>query len=227
MTYFVLGMLAGWIAEWVFVTFFLKGKQQESTAGADSSASRALKATAKERDELAAKVKELEAQSGNQQADTANSDVSAETETLNSEIDALKQQLADKDEEKSAADARIIELENTLREKIDALDAAAEEEPIVEKAKETPASEPAKIEISEDDLSIIKGIGPKLRDALNEQGISSFEHLVAADIEDVIAKIQEKGIRFSRVNAETWPKQATLAAQGDWSGLDTFKSEMS
>ena len=57
-----------------------------------------------------------------------------------------------------------------------------------------------------DDLKVIKGIGPKIEILLNENGISSFEDLSLAKIDDLTAILYKNNIRLA--NPEFWPEDA-------------------
>ncbi len=76
MGFFIIGVLAGWLAEWVFFTFFIKGNQ-DASRGADASALSALQA------ELNAKnkqIQELQAKIADSGA-AGSSDVSSSSES--------------------------------------------------------------------------------------------------------------------------------------------------
>lgn len=76
-----------------------------------------------------------------------------------------------------------------------------------------------------DDLQVIEGIGPKMDSALRAAGIDTFEKLAGASEAEIKAAIEAAGLRFAP-SAPTWPKQAALAARGDWDGLDKYQSEL-
>jgi len=71
-----------------------------------------------------------------------------------------------------------------------------------------------------DDLTRIKGLGPKIAVALAELGITSFEQIAAWD--DVeIERIDGQLGRFEgRIRRDQWVEQASLLAKGDSAGFD-------
>ncbi len=71
--------------------------------------------------------------------------------------------------------------------------AEADNEPVVEKTVE----EQAETEDIRDDLSQLKGVGPKLADALNEIGIYNFEQLSSSSVDELLVRLRETGGRFS------------------------------
>ncbi len=76
-----------------------------------------------------------------------------------------------------------------------------------------PASAPAPA--AADDLSRIKGLGPKLRALLETLGITRFEQIAAwtdADLDDLDGKL---GAFAGRPRRDSWVEQARLLASGD------------
>ena len=80
-------------------------------------------------------------------------------------------------------------------------------------------------EVEADDLTIIEGIGPKVASVLNDAGISTFEALSNARVEDLQQILDDAGLQM--MDADTWPQQAKLAADGDWDGLKKLQDKLS
>jgi predicted flap endonuclease-1-like 5' DNA nuclease len=78
---------------------------------------------------------------------------------------------------------------------------------------------------SEDDLTVIEGIGPKYRDALVAAGIDTFEKVANADVTDFVAAAEAADMRRAS-SMESWAQQAEFAAKGDWDGLATFQDDL-
>jgi len=77
----------------------------------------------------------------------------------------------------------------------------------------TPAPEP--VAASADDLTRIKGLGPKIAALLAELGVTSFAQIASWSDKDV-AEIDAKLGRFSgRITRDQWVIQARLLAAGD------------
>ena len=85
-------------------------------------------------------------------------------------------------------------------------------------------AKPEKV-VEADDLTKIEGIGPKVSKTLIEAGISTFEALSNATVEDIQKILTDAGLRM--MDATTWPQQAKLAAQGDWDGLKKLQDNLS
>jgi predicted flap endonuclease-1-like 5' DNA nuclease len=96
-----------------------------------------------------------------------------------------------------------------------AIESAAPTLPVVE-AEVAPAPAPV---APGDDLTRIKGLGPKIAVLLGEFGVTRFAQIAAWTPEDV-ADIDAKLGRFSgRIVRDQWVEQAKLLAAGDESGF--------
>ncbi len=76
-----------------------------------------------------------------------------------------------------------------------------------------------------DNLTKIEGIGPKVASVLNEGGISTFEQLANANVEDLQKMLNNAGLKM--MDPGTWPEQARLAANGEWDALKKLQDELS
>lgn len=98
-----------------------------------------------------------------------------------------------------------------------------------EEVKQTPPPAPIikeetkkeQITAKKDDLKVIEGIGPAIEKLLNDNGISSYEHLSKAPIKDLEKMLDEAGPRFRVHVPETWPEQAKLLQEGK---MEAFKA---
>ena len=80
--------------------------------------------------------------------------------------------------------------------------------------------------VKKDDLKIIEGIGPKIEELLNSEGIFTFEQLKEASSEHLTAILQKSGNRFQVHDPQTWPHQASLAANQMWDQLKELQNEL-
>ena len=62
------------------------------------------------------------------------------------------------------------------------------------------------LEVSQDDLKVINGIGPVIEALLNENNIFTFLELSTAGVNDLRKMLEKKNLRLA--NPETWPAQA-------------------
>ncbi len=77
-----------------------------------------------------------------------------------------------------------------------------------------------------DDLRKIEGIGPKIASLLNNAGIVSFTDLGKAKQTVLKSVLAEAGKRYQMHDPKTWPKQAKLAAKGNWDALNKLQEEL-
>ncbi len=75
-----------------------------------------------------------------------------------------------------------------------------------------------------DDLTIVEGIGPKVAAILKEAGITTFQQLAGAEVDQLEALLREAGLRM--MNPASWPEQARLAAMGDHEGLQQLQESL-
>ena len=87
-------------------------------------------------------------------------------------------------------------------------------------AEGVPIAPPPADAVTGDDLTRIKGLGPKLAGTLRELGVVSFAQIAAwtdADIDRIDAQL---GRFQGRIRRDDWPAQAQLLADGDTAGYE-------
>jgi len=77
-----------------------------------------------------------------------------------------------------------------------------------------------------DDLTKIEGIGPKVQGLLNAAGIMTFAQLAAKTPEQLDEILDAAGSIYKAMDETSWPKQAALAAAGDWEALKKLQDEL-
>ena len=116
-----------------------------------------------------------------------------------------------------------------------AAETPAPEAPAAPKAKEKAPAKVGKSEkitlpsgkkVTQDDLKLVEGIGPKIEGLLNEAGINTWAELAAADQSKIQAILDEAGPRYRMHDPATWAKQAQLAAEGNWEELETYQDHL-
>lgn len=81
-----------------------------------------------------------------------------------------------------------------------------------------------------DDLKKMWGIGPKIEQVLNDNGIYLFSQLASVPADRITEILRQAGSRFSMSSNklhESWPEQARLADLGKWDELKTLTSKLS
>ncbi len=121
-----------------------------------------------------------------------------------------------KADEADAIQARLTELGGTAEVHEVAEEVAAEADTAAPAVEEAQAA-------AGDDLTIIDGIGPDYAAALNAAGVTTFAQLSEQTPEGIAETLSNAGKPlFAGNSAGTWPRQAKLAAAGDWSGLRRY-----
>jgi predicted flap endonuclease-1-like 5' DNA nuclease len=77
------------------------------------------------------------------------------------------------------------------------------------------------------DLEIVEGIGPKIAGILKDRGITTWKGLSEAFPGDILKYLIEDGGEQYRIHVpDTWPAQATLAAEGKWDELKALQDKL-
>lgn len=82
------------------------------------------------------------------------------------------------------------------------------------------------LESSQDDktnLEIIEGIGPKIKEVLNNARIVTFRDLATTPIYRIKDILDSAGPQFASHDPSTWVEQALLAENGQWEQLEDLK----
>lgn len=83
------------------------------------------------------------------------------------------------------------------------------------------------LESSQDDktnLEIIEGIGPKIKEVLNNARIVTFRDLATTPIYRIKDILDAGGSQFASHDPSTWVEQAMLAENGQWEQLEDLKN---
>ena len=88
---------------------------------------------------------------------------------------------------------------------------------------DTPRADPIKLPVKKDDFRKLKGIGPKISDALHKAGILTYEQLGLLDPEKLERILKSENVPSS--NAGFWQAQAKLTAAEDWKKLEALQSK--
>lgn len=87
------------------------------------------------------------------------------------------------------------------------------------------APEPV-LPIIPDDLKIVEGIGPKIEQLLNKEGILTFAQLANISPERIKEILVAAGSRFQMHDPTTWPQQSALARDDKWDELKAWQDEL-
>ncbi len=98
-------------------------------------------------------------------------------------------------------------------------------EKIKQEAEQNKSNESAKS--TADDLKMIEGIGPKIEEVLNKNGISSFKDLRKSNRDTIKSYLDNAGNRFKMHEPKSWPHQAGMAERSEWEALKIYQEFMS
>ncbi|MEL6122191.1 MAG: DUF4332 domain-containing protein [Bacteroidota bacterium] len=74
-----------------------------------------------------------------------------------------------------------------------------------------------------DDLTAVEGIGPKIAGLLRSNGVNTWDELSTTSPDRLREILASGGSRFRLADPDTWPKQAALAAAGEWDKLQEYQ----
>lgn len=77
-----------------------------------------------------------------------------------------------------------------------------------------------------DDLKIIEGIGPKIEELLQTDGITTWQKLGETSAEQIKEILTRAGERFVMYDPTTWPRQAALAHESKWDELRAWQDQL-
>lgn len=75
----------------------------------------------------------------------------------------------------------------------------------------------------QDDLTAVEGIGPKIAGLMRENGVNTWREMANTSVDRLKEILEIGGDRFRLADPGTWPKQAELAADGDWEKLQEYQ----
>ncbi len=81
--------------------------------------------------------------------------------------------------------------------------------------------------LKEDNLQVVEGIGPKMNEFLNKNGIKTWSDLASSDVKDIQALLDKEGNKYRIIDPQTWPTQAALARDGKWDKLIEMQKKLS
>jgi len=115
-----------------------------------------------------------------------------------------KKTYADEENETLEAEEKEFAVENAKKEKTSAEKSKTEKKSLTKKKS---------LEEIHDDLSQLKGVGPKLAEALDAIGIYNYEQLSEPSVDILLERLRETGGRFSRPAISVIMERAQQAAE--------------
>lgn len=81
-------------------------------------------------------------------------------------------------------------------------------------------------QVSENDLTLITGIGPRTASLLQAGGIHTWNILAGTSVEDLRKLLNDAGGNFRSIDPTHWPRQAVMASQSEWRKLRVFQETL-
>lgn len=108
---------------------------------------------------------------------------------------------------------------------------AKKAETVVEEAPKAEATTEATVvetvsAAATEDLTLVEGIGPKIAEVLNQNGINTFADLAAKTAEEIKAMLDASEGHFNAADPATWAEQAKMAAEGKMDELKAWQDEL-
>lgn len=73
--------------------------------------------------------------------------------------------------------------------------------------------------IKQDDLTVVEGIGPKIKELFHNHDVNTWKALSECSVEKCQSVLDSGGERFKVHKPGTWPEQAKMAYEGRWEDL--------
>ena len=77
--------------------------------------------------------------------------------------------------------------------------------------------------VTQDDLTVVEGIGPKIKELFHSHDVKTWAALADCSVERCQEVLKSGGKRFEIHKPGTWPKQSEMAALGQWQKLKDWQ----
>lgn len=81
-------------------------------------------------------------------------------------------------------------------------------------------------QVTENDLTLISGIGPRTASLLQKLGIDTWEALAGTSVDALRQILSEAGGVYKTQDPTHWPKQASMASQSEWRKLRVYQETL-
>ncbi len=102
----------------------------------------------------------------------------------------------------------------------------ASNSPVVQRANYDHVSKLLGKPVTENDLTLITGIGPKTSALLQARNILTWQDLSESSQDYLRQILDEAGGIYKSLDPSSWPKQAFMAAQSEWRKLRVFQETL-
>ena len=142
------------------------------------------------------------------------------------ELARLKADLAECRLEKNKLSSSAVSKTTNVASASSGIVAAAKKEAVVEASPKKATAVAAAVASVKEDLTKVEGIGPKIKEHMNNAGIWSFKELSDSSLERLQKVLTDAGPRYKMHNPKTWAEQSKLAHEGKWEELKKFQDSL-
>ena len=201
---FILGVLVGWLAEWMFYTFWVKAGKEDGDCSS-------LKAELKQKNKQISSLQSQLTSISEVSSDNSKSIASVKTDSKAKPAESTAKKAIPK-----KADTKTASSKTTANK--------AESKPTTSKN----SSATQKKNSSGDDFTKLTGIGPSMSATLKGLGIDTFDKLAATDDDKLREMLEESGAKMNnnKEAMDSWNEQATVAAKGDFKALKEMQAAL-
>ena len=222
---FVLGVLVGWLAEWMFYTFWVK-------AGGDSEDSSAIKA---ELDLKNKQISSLQTQLASFSGKSLSKTSPLKEATVSSSTQKTAKQSTATKKDTASSNSPDLGSKMTTDSSSKSSSKSKANKPTAKKKSTTKQTSSSKKKVQAkqknqtgDDFTKLTGIGPSMSATLKSLGIDTFSKLAATDDNILRGMLEESGARMNnnKEAMDSWNEQASVAARGDFKALKTMQASL-
>jgi len=218
---FVLGILVGWLAEWLFYTFWVK-------PGEDNGNCSSIKAELELKNR---QISSLQSQLTAVSKSTADKASSASKAAASSSSQKSTKQAALSSDSKSSSKtkpSKPVAVKTTTIKKAPTTKKTATKTSAKSPTDKTVAPIKLKTKAGGDDFTKLSGIGPSMSATLKTLGIDTFQKLAETDDDILRDMLEASGARMNnnKEAMDSWNEQATVAALGDLKALKAMQAEL-
>ncbi len=81
-------------------------------------------------------------------------------------------------------------------------------------------------QVTENDLTLVLGVGPKTAELLQSHGVDTWEKLSATSADDLRKWLDEAGGIYKTQDPTSWARQAMMASHGEWRKLRVYQESL-
>ena len=229
---FVLGVLVGWLAEWLFYTIWVKAGEDDG----DCSAIKAeLELKNRQISSLQSQLSSVSEGKGSNAVTKSAASSSSKKATLSSKPSKLSQNTTTvkavgktASKSRTSAKAKPTSAKTSTAKKSPGIKKASAKTKTSSQTSARNTATPAKrnTKVGGDDFTKLSGIGPSMSAVLKNLGIDTFKKLADTDDDILRDMLEASGARMNnnKEAMDSWNEQATVAATGDFKALKAMQA---